>query len=128
MGKSLIATLTGVLALSLGGCAVEVVGTGIAGNKQATVRASNVESVVDETGRCEADVRIDPAALRSNRPSGLVGRTECDVVAIKGRPAEVVIRDGGPIRRTTMLYDDRDGPVDYLFENNRLARITRHAR
>lgn len=128
MCKSRIAALVGVLALSLGGCAVEVVGTGIAGDKQATLRASNIEAVVDETGRCEADVRIDPAALRSNRPGGLIGRTECEVVAIKGRPAEVVIRDGAPVRRTTMLYDDPQGPAEYVFENNRLALVTRHAR
>ena len=123
-----IAPLVSAASLVLAGCAVEVVGTGIAGDKQATLRASNIEAVIDANGRCEADVSIDPAALRSGGATGLVGRTECEVVAVKGRPSEVVIRDRAPTRMTTMLYNDPQGPAEYVFENNRLTLVTRHTR
>ena len=111
-----------ILALALGGCSVELVGTGIAGDRQGTVRASNIEATVDADGRCEADLSLDPAVLRS---SAKIGDTECRLVASKGRPGETIIRYEGNSRLATLRYETPKGFESYFFRDNRLTRVTR---
>ena len=104
--------------LLVGGCSVELVGTGIAGDRQGTVRASNI----DADGRCEADLSLDPAALRS---TARIGDTECRLVAARGRPSETIIRYEGDTRLATLRYETPKGAESYQFRDNRLAKITR---
>ena len=108
--------------LLVGGCSVELVGTGIAGDRQGTVRASNIEATVDADGRCEADLSLDPAALRS---TARIGDTECRLVAARGRPSETIIRYEGDTRLATLRYETPKGAESYQFRDNRLAKITR---
>ena len=104
--------------LLVGGCSVELVGTGIAGDRQGTVRASNI----DADGRCEADLSLDPAALRS---TARIGDTECRLVAARGRPSETIIRYEGDTRLATLRYETPKGAESYQFRDNRLVRAER---
>jgi hypothetical protein len=104
----------------LAGCAVEVAGTGILGDKQGTVRASNIEAVVDASGACEADLSLDPALLRQKHGRSLIGVSECELVALNGRPDGLKIDETGPRRRVTMRYGSGQS---YHFVDNRLVRI-----
>jgi len=111
------------LMLFLSGCAIELSGAGFSGDKSASFRASNTEALVDETGRCEADVTIDPSLLRQTQRTSLIGRTECEVVRLKGRPSDVSIREEGGHRLVELGYRASGQTVTYVFENNRLVRI-----
>lgn len=118
---SLAAFLPATLLLS--GCAIELSGAGFSGDKTASFRASNTEALVDEGGHCEADLSIDPSLLRRSASAGLIGRTECDIVRLKGRPDETSIRDEGGHRLVELRYRNRGVAVTYVFENNRLVRV-----
>jgi hypothetical protein len=112
------------LAVGLGGCAVEV--GGFVNDKSATARVATSEAVVGEDGRCTADLSIDPAAFRGRTGDGLLGITECELVATKGEPLSVQTGSSPNARReTTMLYMDPTGKTIYLFSDNRLTRIVR---
>jgi hypothetical protein len=111
---------------TLSGCAAELVGTGFVNDKSATARVATTEAVVDEEGRCTADLSIDPALFRNRPDSGLVGMTECELVATKGTPLSVQTGASSSARReTTMLYMEPTGKALYLFANNRLVRVIR---
>jgi hypothetical protein len=113
-----------VLLIGLAGCAVEV--AGFANEKSITARAATSEAVVDETGRCTADLRIDPALFRGREGDGLNGLTECELVALRGEPLSVQTGSSPRARReTTMLYMEPTGKAVYLFADNRLVRIVR---
>jgi hypothetical protein len=117
-----VALAGGVLAL--GGCAVEV--AGFANDKSASARIATTEAVVGEDGRCTADVSIDPATFRGREGDGLLGVTECELVALKGQPLSVQTGASSRAKReTTMLYMDPTGKTIYLFANNRLVQIVR---
>jgi hypothetical protein len=108
----------------LGGCAVEV--AGFANDKSATARVATSEAVVGEDGRCTADLSIDPATFRGREGDGLLGLTECELVALKGQPLSVQTGASSRAKReTTMLYMDPTGKTIYLFANNRLVQIVR---
>ena len=125
MNRFIVCLICPALMLGMSGCSLEVFGTGIAGDKQGTVRASNIESVVDENGRCEADMNLDPATLRNRDGAALMGRTECEVVAAKGPPLETIIRSDGPSRLVTMRYSIEKVQTDFIFKDNRLTQINR---
>lgn len=112
------------LALLLGGCAVEV--AGFANDKTATARVATSEAVVGEDGRCTADLSIDPATFRGREGDGMLGMTECEVVAAKGTPLSVQSGASSRAKReTTMLYMDPTGKTIYLFADNRLVQVVR---
>lgn len=116
--------LAAVLALLLTGCAMEV--SGFVNDKSVTARAATSEAVVGEDGRCTADLSIDPALFRGREGDGLLGLTECELVAIKGKPLSVQTGASSSAKReTTMLYMEPTGKAVYLFANNRLVRVVR---
>jgi hypothetical protein len=116
--------LVALLAFALGGCAVEV--AGFANDKSATARVATSEAVVGEDGRCTADVSIDPATFRGREGDGLLGITECELVAARGQPLSVQSGASSSAKReTTMLYMEPTGKTIYLFANNRLVRVVR---
>ncbi len=113
-----------LLAIPLAGCAMEM--TGFVNDKSATARVATSEAVVGEDGRCTADLSIDPATFRGREGDGLLGLTECELVALKGQPLSVQTGSSSSSRReTTMLYMDPTGKTIYLFSDNRLVRIVR---
>jgi hypothetical protein len=112
------------LAFALTACAAEV--SGFANDQQATARIATSEAVVGEDGRCTADISIDPGLAARPAGEGLIGLTECQVVARKGPPLSVQTGSSPQHRReTTMLYSEPDGKAVYLFADNRLVRIVR---
>jgi hypothetical protein len=118
--------LTGMLAVALAvsGCAVEL--AGFANDKTVSARVATTEAVVNEDGRCSADLSIDPAMLRGREGDGLLGVTECELVAAKGPPLSVQSGSSSSAKReTTMLYMEPSGKAVYLFANNRLVRVVR---
>jgi hypothetical protein len=126
MIHSLLRRAGGLAALAclLAGCAVEV--AGFANDKSATARVATTEAVVGEDGRCTADLSIDPATFRGREGDGLLGMTECQIVALKGEPLSVQTGSSPRAKReTTMLYMDPTGKTIYLFADNRLVRIVR---
>ncbi|MHB2168050.1 hypothetical protein [Alsobacter sp. R-9] len=111
-----------IAALMLGGCAMEM--TGFVNDKSATARVATTEAVVGEDGRCTADLRIDPATFRGREGDGLIGLTECELVALKGEPLSVQTGSSPRAKReTTMLYMTPTGKVIYLFADNRLVQV-----
>lgn len=128
MRESLVATSSRgaaiVAALLLGGCALEV--GGFVNEKSAVARVATTEAVVGEDGRCTADLSIDPATFRGREGDGLLGLTECELVALKGQPLSVQTGSSPQARReTTMLYIEPTGKTIFLFAENRLVRIVR---
>ena len=108
----------------LGGCAMQA--TGFVNDRQATIRAATTEAVVNEDGQCSATISIDPALFRSKPDDGLLGMTECEIVAIKGAPLSVQTGSSSSAKReTTMLYMEPTGKAVFLFANNRLIKIVR---
>jgi hypothetical protein len=113
--------MTGAL---LAGCAMQA--TGFVNDKQATIRAATTEAVVAEDGKCTATISIDPAVFRNKPDDGLLGMTECEIVAIKGPPLSVQTGSSSSSRReTTMLYMEPTGKAVFLFSENRLIKIVR---
>ena len=113
-----------ILSCLVGGCAVEV--AGFANDKSASARVATTEAVVGEDGRCTADLSIDPATFRGREGDGLLGLTECELVAAKGVPLSVQSGASSSAKReTTMLYMEPTGKTIYLFANNRLVRVVR---
>ncbi len=112
------------IALLLGGCALEV--GGFVNEKSAVARVATSEAVVGEDGRCTADLSIDPATFRGRDGEGLLGVTECELVALKGPPLSVQTGSSPQSRReTTMLYMEPTGKSIFLFSENRLVRVVR---
>lgn len=109
----------------LSGCSLEVLGTGIWGDQKATVRAANTEATVSADGTCTADVNLDPAILRTRQGANLMGRSECEIVRAKGRPAETIIRQEGNQRLVTLRYEENKTILSYIFKDNQLTQITR---
>lgn len=108
----------------LGGCAMQA--TGFVNDKQASVRAATTEAVVGEDGQCTATISIDPALFRNRPDDGLIGMTECEIVAVKGAPLSVQTGSSSTSRReTTMLYMEPTGKAVFLFSDNRLIKIVR---
>jgi hypothetical protein len=107
----------------LAACQVETVATGVVNDSAGTFRASNVEAVVGADGRCQADVSLDPAALRPAATSAHLGITECDLVRLQGPPKDVVIADlPDGRRRVEMFYPGNGGTTrGYAFIANRLV-------
>lgn len=113
-----------LVAASLGGCAMQA--TGIVNDKSVSVRAATTEAVVGEDGKCTATISIDPALFRNKPDDGLMGMTECEIVAIKGEPLSVQTGSSSTSRReTTMLYMEPTGKAVFLFSDNRLIKIVR---
>lgn len=113
-----------IAATLLGGCAMQA--TGFVNDKSATVRAATTEAVVGEDGQCTATLSIDPALFRNKPDDGLLGMTECEIVAVKGAPLSVQTGSSSTSRReTTMLYMEPTGKAVFLFSNNRLIKIVR---
>lgn len=116
--------VSAALALGVGGCALEV--GGFVNEKAAVARVATSEAVVGEDGRCTADLSIDPATFRGREGDGLVGVTECELVALKGPPLSVQTGSSPQSRReTTMLYMEPSGKSIFLFSENRLVRVVR---
>jgi hypothetical protein len=108
----------------LGGCAMQA--TGLVNEKSVSVRAATTEAVVGEDGKCTATISIDPALLRDKPDEGLLGMTECEIVAVKGAPLSVQTGSSSTSRReTTMLYMEPTGKAVFLFSDNRLIKIVR---
>ena len=108
----------------LGGCAMQA--TGIVNDKSVSVRAATTEAVVAEDGKCTATISIDPALFRNKPDDGLLGMTECEIVAIKGEPLSVQTGASSTSRReTTLLYMEPTGKAVFLFSDNRLIKIVR---
>lgn len=108
----------------LGGCAMQA--TGFVNDKTVSVRAATTEAVVAEDGKCTATISIDPALFRNKPDEGLIGMTECEIVAIKGAPLSVQTGSSSTSRReTTMLYMEPTGKAVFLFSDNRLIKIVR---
>lgn len=111
-------------AFMLGGCAMQA--TGFVNDKSVSVRAATTEAVVAEDGKCTATISIDPALFRNKPDEGLIGMTECEIVAIKGAPLSVQTGSSSTSRReTTMLYMEPTGKAVFLFSDNRLIKIVR---
>ena len=112
------------LALVVGGCAMEI--GGFVNDRSATARVATSEAVVAEDGRCTADLSIDPATFRGRDGDGLIGLTECELVAAKGPPLSVQTGASSAAKReTTILYMEPSGKTVFLFTNNRLVRVIR---
>ena len=110
--------------LLLAGCSIDV--TGFANDKSVSARVATTEAVVEEDGRCSADLSVDPATFRGRDGDGLLGLTECELVALKGPPLSVQTGASSRAKReTTMLYMDPTGKTIYLFANNRLVQVVR---
>jgi hypothetical protein len=108
----------------LGGCAMQA--TGFVNEKAVSVRAATTEAVVGEDGKCTATISIDPALFRDKPDEGLLGMTECEIVAVKGAPLSVQTGSSSTSRReTTMLYMEPTGKAVFLFSDNRLIKIVR---
>jgi hypothetical protein len=121
-GRCLALVLTG--ALATGGCAMEI--GGFVNDRSATARVATTEAVVGEDGRCTADLSIDPATFRGREGDGLIGLTECELVAVKGPPLSVQTGSSSTAKReTTMLYMEPTGKTVFLFADNRLVRVIR---
>ncbi|PSC05683.1 hypothetical protein SLNSH_06800 [Alsobacter soli] len=119
-----VAGVMATVSLALSGCAVEV--GGFMNDKSATARVATTEAVVGEDGRCTADLSIDPSKFRGREGEGLVGLTECELVALKGEPLSVQTGSSPRAKReTTMLYMEQTGKALYLFQDNRLVRVVR---
>ncbi|WP_293861679.1 hypothetical protein [uncultured Alsobacter sp.] len=107
-----------------GGCAMEI--GGFVNDRSATARVATSEALVGEDGRCTADLSIDPATFRGREGDGLLGLTECELVAAKGPPLSVQTGASSAAKReTTMLYMEPTGKTVFLFTNNRLVRVIR---
>jgi hypothetical protein len=120
-----------ISSMALGGCGVELFGSSFtatpSGTTTSSARVSNVEAMLTPEGVCEADVSLDPAALRG-RPSEIAtGIGECDLVRLKAkRPTDVLIGQGGTGQREVqVLYSEPGGREIYLFTDNRLTRIVK---
>ncbi len=112
------------LAIALGGCTVDLGGFSFVDDKSASVRIDTQEAVLGPDGRCEADASIDPAVLRARPRSVEPGISECDLVRLKGEPADVLIGDNGKGQREVqVLYQEPTGKKLYLFADNRLSRV-----
>ena len=108
--------------LLVAGCAMEV--GGFVNEKAAVARVATSEAVVGEDGRCTADLSIDPATFRGREGDGLIGLTECELVALKGPPLSVQTGSSPRAKReTTMLYMEPTGKSIFLFADNRLVQI-----
>lgn len=108
----------------LSGCAMQA--TGFVNDKAVSVRAATTEAVVGEDGKCTATISIDPALFRNKPDDGLLGMTECEIVAIKGEPLSVQTGASSTSRReTTLLYMEPTGKAVFLFSDNRLIKIVR---
>jgi hypothetical protein len=109
----------------LAGCAAQV--TGFADDKVASAAVSTAEATVDENGGCPAGLVIDPSTFRGREGDGLIGMTECELVAMKGAPLSVQTGASSTHKRETMLlyFDPASGKTIYLFADNRLVRIVR---
>lgn len=117
-------TALALTAVLLGGCAMQA--TGFVNDKSVSVRAATTEAVVAEDGKCTATISIDPALFRNKPDEGLLGMTECEIVAIKGAPLSVQTGSSSTSRReTTMLYMEPTGKAVFLFSDNRLIKIVR---
>ena len=113
-----------LIATLLGGCAMQA--TGFVNDKSVSVRAATTKAVVAEDGKCTATISIDPALFRNKPDEGLLGMTECEIVAIKGTPLSVQTGSSSTSRReTTMLYMEPTGKAVFLFSDNRLIKIVR---
>lgn len=113
-----------LLAMLIGGCALEM--GGFVNEKSAVARVATSEAVVGEDGRCTADLSIDPATFRGREGEGLLGVTECELVALMGPPLSVQTGASSQSRReTTMLYMEPSGKSIFLFSENRLVRVVR---
>jgi hypothetical protein len=111
-------------ALMMGGCAMQA--TGFVNQNQATIRAATTEAVVTEEGQCTATISLDPSLFRQKPDNDLIGMTECEIVAIKGKPLSVQIGGSSTSRReTTFLYMEPTGKAVFLFSDNRLIKIVR---
>ena len=100
--------------------------TGFVNDKAVSVRAATTEAVVGEDGKCTATISIDPALFRNKPDDGLLGMTECEIVAIKGEPLSVQTGASSTSRReTTLLYMEPTGKAVFLFSDNRLIKIVR---
>lgn len=109
-------------ALAVAGCAMEV--GGFVNERSAVARVATSEAVVGEDGRCTADLSIDPATFRGREGDGLIGLTECELVALKGPPLSVQTGSSPRAKReTTMLYMEPTGKSIFLFADNRLIQI-----
>lgn len=117
-------TALALTAVLLSGCAMQA--TGFVNDKSVSVRAATTEAVVAEDGKCTATISIDPALFRNKPDEGLLGMTECEIVAIKGAPLSVQTGSSSTSRReTTMLYMEPTGKAVFLFSDNRLIKIVR---
>jgi hypothetical protein len=117
-------TALALTAALLGGCAMQA--TGFVNEKTVSVRAATKEAVVGEDGKCSATISIDPALFRNKPDEGLLGMTECEIVAMKGAPLSVQTGSSSTSRReTTMLYMEPTGKAVFLFSDNRLIKIVR---
>jgi hypothetical protein len=83
--------------------------------------------VVGEDGRCKGSPQIDLMALKArNTDAGLVGVSECELVALKGEPLSVQSGSSPSAKReTTILYMEATGKAVYLFANNQMVRVVR---
>jgi hypothetical protein len=113
------------LLLALPGCAIEL--AGFVNDKTGSARIATTEALIDEAGQCPADLRIDPATFRGREGDGLLGLTECELVALKGPPTSVQLGASSTHKRETMLLysDSSAGKTIYLFADNRLIKIIR---
>ncbi len=112
----------------LGGCSLDLFGSGIAsgpgGTSTATARLSTREPVLTNEGTCETDASLDPSSLRPRPTDVALGITECDLVKLKGKPTDVLIGESGKGQREAqVLYSEPTGREIYLFTDNRLTRI-----
>lgn len=119
-----LAAAAGLLAPGLGACAIDVGGFAFMNDKAVTAHAGTSEPVLGLDGRCTAEAGLDPSALRG-RPSQVApGISECDLVRLKGQPADVLIGGSGKGQREVqVLYQEPAGKRLYLFSDNRLARV-----
>lgn len=124
MNWALRLSIVGMAASLIAGCAMQA--TGFVNDKSVSVRVATTEPVVAEDGKCTATISIDPALFRNKPDEGLIGMTECEIVAIKGTPLSVQTGSSSTSRReTTMLYMEPTGKAVFLFSDNRLIKIVR---
>ena len=122
--KKLLIGGVAAASVSLGGCAFDMGGFAFMDGKSATAHVGTTDPVLGPDGRCEADASISPAALGPQPREVTLGMTECQLVAMKGQPTDVLIGESGKGQREVqVLYQEPAGKHLYMFTDNRLAKV-----
>lgn len=108
----------------LGGCAFDMDGFAFTNEKRVAAHVGTTEPLVGPDGRCSADLNFSPSSLAARSSGVESGITECELVALKGQPSDVLIGGSGKgEREVQLLYQEPAGKKIYMFTDNKLTRV-----